>query len=298
MAHKTFKDANFPVDADGRVYHLGVKSGEVCNRVLSVGDVTRAKLISELFDGKKAYSTSSKRGFHTFTGLFNGVPITVVSTNMGFPNMDFVVREVRAVVNGPMVIARFGTCGTVDTNVPLGTVGIASSSVLLLRDPDSFQHERAANEPCLRFYKVSQPVAADPELTRLIEHHMGKVARVRVGMNATADSFYSSQGRQSSHFDDRNDRLIDELCETHHDLVTLEMESFHLLDLARCSKGSLKAGAAAMVIAQRRTNDFIDGKTLEKLEVEGGRAMLAALADYPFPAEAMMSGPECVWQHL
>lgn len=30
-------DANFPHTADGRVYHLGLKRGEIANRVLTVG---------------------------------------------------------------------------------------------------------------------------------------------------------------------------------------------------------------------------------------------------------------------
>jgi uridine phosphorylase len=32
--------------AQGRVYHLGVKRGEVANRILSVGDTGRARLLS------------------------------------------------------------------------------------------------------------------------------------------------------------------------------------------------------------------------------------------------------------
>ena len=33
-------------------------------------------------------------------GKFNGTPVSIISTNMGMPNMDFVVRESRAVVEG------------------------------------------------------------------------------------------------------------------------------------------------------------------------------------------------------
>jgi hypothetical protein len=32
------QDANFPLDGEGRTYHVGVKAGEVASRVVSVGD--------------------------------------------------------------------------------------------------------------------------------------------------------------------------------------------------------------------------------------------------------------------
>lgn len=47
-------------------------------------------------------------------------------------------------------------------------------------------------------------------------------------MNATADSFYSTQGRIDPSFDDRNENLIDDLSSRYPDVVTLEMETFHL----------------------------------------------------------------------
>lgn len=59
------------------------------------------------------------------------------------------------------------------------------------------------------------------------------------GMNASADSFYSSQGRIGVGFDDRNEDLIDRLVEAQNErILSLEMETFHLLDLARCSRGT------------------------------------------------------------
>ena len=37
-----YTDVDFPKDDEGRVHHLSVKEGEVANRVVSVGDPTRA----------------------------------------------------------------------------------------------------------------------------------------------------------------------------------------------------------------------------------------------------------------
>ena len=41
-----------------------------------------------------------------FTGRKLGVPISIISTGMGTPMMDFVVRESRAIVDGHMAITR------------------------------------------------------------------------------------------------------------------------------------------------------------------------------------------------
>ena len=46
-----------------------------------------------------------------------------------------------------------------------------------------------------------------------------------------------TQGRTGSDFDDRNGGLMEELCGRYPSMVSLEMETFHLLDMARCSGG-------------------------------------------------------------
>ncbi len=53
-------------------------------------------------------------------------------------------------------------------------------------------------------------------------------ARVVPCLNATADSFYSSQGRTDANFDDRNETLIDEIIGKFPTATTLEMETFQL----------------------------------------------------------------------
>lgn len=77
------------------------------------------------------------------------------------------------------------------------------------------------------------------------------------------------------------------------------METFHLLDLARCSRGSIAAAAAAIVLAERQSNAFIAADQVERLEREAGQACLAALASYPLPGgEPDMNGAaaeEAVW---
>jgi len=55
-------------------------------------------------------------------------------------------------------------------------------------------------------------------------------------VNASTDSFYSSQGRQTS-FQDYNSGLIDNLKETIPDIATLEMETYWIFHLAASWRG-------------------------------------------------------------
>ena len=59
---------------------------------------------------------SSERGFLTITGRYKDVPISIVSIGMGYPNMDFFVREARESLIGNMVIIRYSVTSTVFVN--------------------------------------------------------------------------------------------------------------------------------------------------------------------------------------
>lgn len=130
-----YSDANFPVDAEGRTLHLGCKHGELANRILSVGSMDRALLIADQLQGPEGqkFQHLSGRGFLTVTGLFRGVPLSIVTTLMGMPNMDFVVREARAVVTGHMAIVRLGTCGALRPPARLGSFMVAAPGAVCVR---------------------------------------------------------------------------------------------------------------------------------------------------------------------
>ncbi|KAK4517665.1 uncharacterized protein ATC70_001005 [Mucor velutinosus] len=77
-------NANFPRDEEDRVYHIGVKLGDVANRVLTVGDHVRARKIAKLLDseeetGHPIFERTSQRGFLTITGRYKGVPVSIMA---------------------------------------------------------------------------------------------------------------------------------------------------------------------------------------------------------------------------
>lgn len=236
-------DANFPRTEDNRVYHLGIRAGEVANRIVTVGAPSRARGIALYLDASpKPFTLASERGFTTITGRYKGIPISIVSIGMGYPNADFFVREVRECLSGDMVVVRLGSCGAlIDT--PVGSVAIPRSSVSVNRNYDFDFVTGDSHEPP---YRISKPVNADPVLHDAIRNALHKtrppgidVPIVDYTMNASADSFYSSQGRQTS-FPDHNADLIRQLKESHEDLGTLEMETFHILHLAASWPGQAR----------------------------------------------------------
>lgn len=291
------QDANFPRDPEGRVYHLGVKRGDVANRILSVGDAARAKMLSQMLDNKDNLLIISNRGFTVYTGTYNKVPLTIIATGMGVAMIDFLVRECRAVIDGTMVVLRYGTCGTPQPTIPVGTVCVTSSSVLIRRNPDHWLPSPTGG-PSPSPYDISLPVPSDPTLTTLLHSNIVKLVggNVVTGSNVTADSFYSSQGRTDPNFNDDNSDLVDLIVAKYPDMATLEMETFQLFHLARCSKKQdIRAGAAVMVLAQRRSNDFLDNDRKHALEAAGGKACLETLSSFPLLPSEAMSGPDCVW---
>lgn len=274
--------ANFPKDSEGRVYHVGVKSGEVHNRILTVGDPNRAGRISKLLD-KITFERASNRGFVVINGEKNGVPISIIATGMGFPMVDFLIRETRAIVSGPMVFLRLGTCGT-PASIPIGSVVVTDRSILVSRNVDAFLEEEGKEETC--YYNVSKPVQSDPEFRQLVFDEMkGAVnnENVYIGTNATCDSFYSSQGRFDAAFRDENSSLLRRVLKMEPNTLTLEMESFHIFHLAKCCHSKdIKSAAAVIVLAQRNSDDFLPNEKIAEMESKTGEAALTALSKFKF----------------
>ncbi|KAK1232767.1 hypothetical protein PQX77_004092 [Marasmius sp. AFHP31] len=263
----TLKDANFPRTADLRVYHVGLRPGEVANRIVTVGSASRARTLAKFLDeSPKPFEFESERGFLTITGRYKGTPVSIMSIGMGFPVMDMFVREARECVSGDMVIIRLGSCGCL-IDAPVGTVVVPKSCVSVTRNVDfDFTDPDHCDEPPYRISKARRdidfgpPIQAhgDAELLNQVKKSLEAIkptdseAPILTDVvNASADrwflsrplsfipacsdrntSFYSSQGRKTS-FPDHNEGLIDKLL-TIPDMATFEMETHHLYHLAAC----------------------------------------------------------------
>ena len=222
----------FPLRKDGRTLHLNVKKGDVANRILSVGDTARAMKLSKYFDNpEEVMVTHSERTFKVFTGLFKGVPLSIVATGMGYPMMDFVVREIRNVVKGPIAMIRLGTCGVIHPDYDAGQILVATKGSTFIQT----NHSEIIKGNASKAYSIANPVKADIPLSSLLVCNLRDTVgkeKVKQVMNCSADSFYCSEGRIDPNFIDLNDTLIDDLRAKYPEVVSLEMESFGLLRLA------------------------------------------------------------------
>jgi uridine phosphorylase len=302
-----YRDTNaVPRNLDLTTLHLGLKEGQIASRIVTVGCPGRAAVIAKALDSTQPiFKHASPRGFTTYTGNFEGVAVSIVAIGMGLPMMDFFVREARQIVAGPLVIARFGTCGLLQPEVAVGGVVVASiGSVLIMRNPDAFllpttsittttattttvatdavDDSKAVTPPPLP-YLVFAPQPSDPALSLALVNELSTElgpARVSQGMNASACSFYSSQGREDILFDDRNMDVLDTLRAQHPSLLSMEMETFQLFALANASRGTVRAAAASIGVANRPTGEVCEEAVLGHLEAAGGKAVVRALARF------------------
>eukprot|EP01095_Lingulamoeba_sp_RSL-Kostka_P014182 TRINITY_DN6117_c1_g1_i1.p1 TRINITY_DN6117_c1_g1~~TRINITY_DN6117_c1_g1_i1.p1 ORF type:complete len:324 (-),score=108.22 TRINITY_DN6117_c1_g1_i1:116-1087(-) len=295
-----YENANFPVDSEGRVYHVGAKKGEVFNRILTVGSKKRAELISKSLDVIYKRIESS-RGFSIISGMKNNKKISIIATGMGIAMIDFMLREVRGITTGPIVVVRLGTCGIIDKTVSLGTVLIANQSTFIHRNPDAFlplndqdNNSNNNNNNNISPYTICKPVPGyKPLINQLANKYESRANECKefdikysLGTNCSADTFYAAQGRFLSQFDDRNDSIISDLNEKFHDIVSLEMESFHIYHLSNCAVGEqnkIYGAACAIGIAQRDTNDFLQSDLITVIEKFSGEIILETISEFEFP---------------
>lgn len=175
-----------------KVFFLKFSNSTVANRILTVGDFGRAKRIAHLMTCVK--KTKSRRNFLTLTGIYRDKPISIVCPGMGVPNTDFMVRESREVIAGPMAMARFGTCGVVEEKITPGDI-MLPKYVTFLRQ--NFDFDPATDKPESQFY-ISKPCEPDNAfhelLTKKFTEQVGADHVHNKGLMATAETFYSGQG--------------------------------------------------------------------------------------------------------
>ncbi|GIQ91386.1 nucleoside phosphorylase, partial [Kipferlia bialata] len=115
----------------------------------------------------------------------------------------FTVRELRAVVKGPMCWVRVGTCGSPQEHVSLGDIALGTDGyVSITRNPDG--HGPNPVEGAARYW-FSRPIKGDEQMHTLLEEELAKElpkGAIRKGVCGSACTFYSSQGRVLPHFND------------------------------------------------------------------------------------------------
>ena len=198
------------LNPDGSVYHINLKPGQIANDIIFVGDQNRVEKITKHFDSIEF--TTQKREFKTQTGTYKGKRITVMSSGIGPDNIDIVMNELDALVNGALAtrtvkneltslnIVRIGTSGSLQTDIPcdsfvMSQYGLGLDNMLrsyLIDEISETEMEEAFIKQTNWDMRKGRPyvIAGSKTLEQRLESD-----KIFKGFTGTAGGFYGPQGR-------------------------------------------------------------------------------------------------------
>lgn len=212
METRTIPASELIINPDGSVFHLHLKSEQLTDRIILVGDPGRVDMVAEFFD-ERTFEVSS-REFHTIGGTYKGKPIMCLSHGIGPDNIDIVMTELDALANvdfttrqvkpehRTLTLVRIGTSGALQPELIVGTPVIAAHSIGFdgvlnyyagrnkVADLD-YEAEFCRYVGWNPLWAAPYVVPADPELVERI----GRDDMVR-GHTISAVGFYGPQGRE------------------------------------------------------------------------------------------------------
>ena len=271
-----------------RLYHLGIKKGDLADNVFIVGDPARAVRVSQKFD--TIDREISNREYLTFTGTYKGIDVSVIGTGIGTDNVEIALVEAyiahefdlksstRNSGCTPMTFIRLGTSGGVQPDIKPGTLAIASyalgldsTGVYYEQTPDDEIIEKiessaekiltgaAANTSRFKGKIIPYASKASPEVTKALANQAKKAgSSFGVGITVSSPGFY---GPSSRYIDGLKNTLPDikgSLSKLNIDglkVLNMEMESSLLFHL--CSQMGYHAGTICTVISTSKDSDAV-----------------------------------------
>lgn len=169
-------------------YHIGFGQDDLGSSPPSItllsGDPERSRLIAQTYL-QDVRVLSENRGLNSYVGyLPDGRSILSATSGIGAPSLSIVVNELVQV--GIRQIIRIGTCGSIQSYIPVGSVVISSAALC---------RQGAAYD----IAPVEYPAAADPFLTvALVKAAQELKVEHYIGITASVDTFYEGQERTDS----------------------------------------------------------------------------------------------------
>jgi uridine phosphorylase len=154
--------------------HIMCGMGDVARYVLISGDPKRVEKVAGFFD--ESVKVGDYRGFVTYTGSVNGIGVSACSTGIGCPSAAIVVEELARI--GAETFIRVGTTGSLQPNVEVGDIVIASAAV-------------RTDGTSRNYVPVEYPAVADFNVTAaLVQAAQRSKRKVHLGTVLTSDAFY------------------------------------------------------------------------------------------------------------
>jgi len=158
--------------------HLHAEPGDYAKIVLLPGDPNRATRIAARFDGglEATRLVNEHRGLLGYTGLVDGVPVSVQTTMMGTPTTSIVVEEL--LMLGATTFIRVGTTGGYPgTNIGDAVIALAAAA-------------NTGVGRVLGFDEATAPTADFEVVLALVDAVKAKGQPYHVGPIVTGDYFY------------------------------------------------------------------------------------------------------------
>ncbi len=268
------------LNPDSSIYHLNIKPEELADTVITVGDPDRVDKVTAFFDHIEF--KRQKREFHTQTGTYKGLRITVISTGIGTDNIDIVLNELDALANidfrtrqlkselRALDIIRIGTSGAMHASTPIDSFLISEAAVGFDSLWHYYQHPEIDDQGFLQALqqhlqlsdKLSSPyyVEADSSLVQRLSSD-----QTIQGITATNVGFYAPQGRNLRAVAQRKN-LVDEIAKFEFNgrkITNMEMETSGIYALSTIL--GHRAISMNAMLANRATGQFSpDPKALTK----------------------------------
>lgn len=154
--------------------HLLIDPGDLPDVVLFPGDPQRAERIAERLDG--AERIAANREYHSYRGVYRGVPVGVTSAGVGAAGAAIAYEE--AIRAGVKTLIRVGTAGSISGDVHAGDLVVAVAAV---------RGEGTSRQ----LVPVEVPAIADPDVSAALwETARAASGRTHRGVAVSVDAFY------------------------------------------------------------------------------------------------------------
>lgn len=232
----------------GEPQHLKVKRQDVADRAIVAGDPARVIQLSKMLEEAKL--VNENRGFLTYTGRYEGVPVTIACHGVGGPSSAIVFEELFML--GTKLMVRLGTTGAFLKDMKIGDVVVPTGAAYLggtLKQyiPDAY----------------ITPVPSFDVTLELINSLKEEGLRFHIGPVFSSDAFYAEDPEFVNKWSSRG-------------YISVEMECATLFGLGMLR--GFKTGAVLLVsdnLVER--TPMVDAEYLKPYVERTGKAILKAI---------------------
>lgn len=155
-------------------YHINLRKGDIGRYVLLPGDPGRVPLIASFLTD--SHQVSENREHRTYSGMLDGVHVSVTSTGIGGPSTAIAVEELSKI--GGDTFIRVGTSGKMQDFISPGDLVVVSAAV---RDEGTALH----------YMPMAFSAVADIDVVNCLKQACESLsAPYHIGITHSKDSFY------------------------------------------------------------------------------------------------------------